>query len=204
MIISTPLTDSRTVVATTDRRGFSLTEVMVATTLSGIILAGVLSAFLMIGRTGYAASNYSEMEAQSRRALETFGGDARKATDVRWNSSQSVTLFVVTGGSASRVVTYAYDNVPTSQTYRSFYRVEGDANSTAPRLVLARNVESDLAFERFKLEQPGVGNNRATNDLETKQLQLKLKAVRSGATTVATSHSSASAMFLLRNKRVSN
>lgn len=177
---------------------------MIAVTLSGMVLAGVLSAFLMIGRTGYAATSYSEMEAQTRRALELFGMDARKATDLHWNDSQSVTLFLVTSGSATSAVTYAYDNTPASPTFRSFYRVSGDATSTAPRMILARNVEPDLTFERFKLEQTGGAGNIATNDLETKQLQLKLRLVRTGGTTVAATNSATSAMFLLRNKRVSN
>lgn len=184
--------------------GFTLAEIMVSAALSGAVLAGVLSAFLMIGRTGYAAGNYSEMDAQMRRALETFGMDARKAVDVRWHDAQLVTLHVASASSATVPVTYGYDNVTTSPTYRCFFRVPGDATSTEPRRPLVHNVAPDFAFARFKLEQPGVPDNSATNDLETKLLEVKLRAGRTGATTVVASQAAVSARYILRNKRVTN
>lgn len=183
---------------------FTLTEVMIGATISTFVLAGVLSAFLMIGRSGYLASSYSELEAQTRRALDVFGEDVRKAADIRWNNAQSITLTVVDGGNSSTLVTYAFDSAVGSATQGSFYRLIGDASSTAPRLVLVRNVASDFSFQRFKLEQAGVADNRAATDLETKQIQVTLRALRAGATTVAVSQSAISARYILRNKRVSN
>jgi hypothetical protein len=177
---------------------------MVSATLAAIVLAGILAAFLMIGRTGYAAGHYSEMDAQVRRALETFGADARKAADVRWHDVRSLTLMVATAGAATTPVTYAYDIDTASPTYRTFYRVPGDAASTAPRLVLVHHVAPDFAFARYKLEQPGVPDNTAASDLETKQLQVTLRTARTGATTVAATQSAVSARYVLRNKRVSN
>jgi type II secretory pathway component PulJ len=199
MIISTPRTDRRRAAG-----GFTLPEILVAATLAAIVLAGVLAAFLMIGRTGYAASNYSEMDAQVRRALETFGADARRSADVRWHDRQSLTLMVVNSGTAASPVTYAYDSEAASPTYRAFYRVPGDITSTAPRLVLVHHVAPDFAFARYKLEQPGVPDNTAATDLETKQLQVTLRTARTGATTVAATQTAISARYVLRNKRVSN
>ena len=177
---------------------------MVSATISTIVLAGILSAFLMIGRTGYAAGNYSEMDAQTRRALEIFGADARKAADVRWHDAQTLTLYVSTESAATAAVTYGYDTVTSSPTYRTFYRVQGDSASAEPRLALVRNVSTDFAFARFKLEQPGVSDNSAGNDLETKQLQVTLRTARTGATTPIATQSAISARYILRNKRVSN
>jgi Tfp pilus assembly protein PilW len=177
---------------------------MVASSLSLMVLAGVLSAFLMIGRSGFLASSYSELENETRRALEIFGNDARKAKDIHWNTSQSVTLYVATASSATTVVTYAYDSDPSSATNGSFYRVLGDSESTNPRLVLVRRVAADFAFQRFKLEQSGVDDNTATTDLETKQIQIAMRASRTGATTVAANQAALSACYILRNKRVSN
>lgn len=177
---------------------------MVAATLSLLVLAGVLSAFLMIGRSGFLASSYSELERETRRGLETFGDDARKAVDIHWNSSQSVTLSLVTATNATTLVTYAYDADPSSATAGSFYRVVGDAASTNPRLVLVHRVAADFAFQRFKLEQSGVEDNTATSDLETKQIQIAMRASRAGVTTVAANQSALSACYILRNKRVSN
>ncbi len=183
-------------------RGFTLSEVVIAATLSVFILAGVLSAFLFIGRTSFAASNYSELESEARRGLEVFAEDVRMAHDIRWNSPQSVTL-VIAGSSGPTTVTYAYDGQTNSPTHRSFYRVLGNADSIAPRRALIRNLAPDFSFKRYKLEQPGVIDNTAGSDLETKQIQLTLRAIRSGSTVAATTNSVVSARYVLRNKRVS-
>lgn len=177
---------------------------MIAATLSTFVLAGVLSAFLMIGRSGYLASSYSELEAQTRRGLDTFGDEVRKSADLHWNDPQSVTLTVATAGNGTYLATYAYDGTTGGATSGCFYRVEGDAASTSPRRILIRNVAPDFAFQRFKLEQAGVSDNTASSDLETKQLQLTFRTSRRGATTVAANQSALSARYILRNKRVSN
>jgi Tfp pilus assembly protein PilW len=180
-------------------KAFTLVEVLIAAALSTFVLAGVLSAFVFMARTGFRSSGYSEMEAEVRRGLDVFAQDTRNATDVRWNSAQSVTL-TVNGGP----VTYAYDATATSPTYRSFYRLAGDAGSGLPRTVLVRQVTTDFAFKRYKLEQPGVADNTAQNDSETKLLQLTLRATRSSVATTGASQSAISARYLLRNKRVAN
>lgn len=177
---------------------------MIAATISSFVLAGVLSAFLMIGRTGFLASSYSELESETRRGLEIFGNDVRKSIDITWNDSQSVTLSVVTASNAVTLVTYAYDATRSGATSGCFYRVVGDATSTAPRLVLIHRVASDFAFQRFKLERTGRDDNVATTNLETKQLQVTLRASRAGVTTVAANQAAISARYVLRNKRVAN
>jgi prepilin-type N-terminal cleavage/methylation domain-containing protein len=192
MITSAPVTSPR-------RAGFTLTEVIVATALTGLVLAGVLSAFLFIGRTGFRASSVSEMENDVRRGLEVFAQDARNASDVHWNNGQSLTLLLPAGA-----VTYAYDSAPNSDTAGTFYRVDGDASSGQPRRVLVRNVAPDFAFMRYKLEQPGVPDNAAANDLETKQIQVAFRAQRPSVATATVSQQAFSARYLLRNKRVSN
>lgn len=207
MTISTPHTDRRAGVGPekSARRaaGFTLTELMVAATLSLIVLAGVLSAFVMIGRSGYLASAYSELENETRRGLQLFGDDARRAVDLTWNSAQSITLRIPTATNATIPITYAYDTERTSATSGCFYRVVGDADSTNPRTILIRRVAPDFAFQRFKLETAS-GSNVARTDLETKQVQVTLRASRAGATTVAANQSALSARYILRNKRVSN
>ena len=177
---------------------------MVSAGISTIILAGVLTAFLFIGRSGFAASSFSELESETRTALQIFGDDVRKSTDLTTNSSQSITLSVATATNGSTLVTYAYDTDPTTATYQCFYRLVGNATSTLPRRILVHNVASDFAFRRFKLEQSGVTDNSASNDRETKQIEVTLRATRTGTTAVAANQSALSARYILRNKRVSN
>jgi prepilin-type N-terminal cleavage/methylation domain-containing protein len=204
MTISTPRIDSpRLRPHPARRRGFTLTEVLVSAALSSLIMAGVLSAFLFIGRTGFSASSYSEMESQLRRALDTFAHDARMAGGITWNHAQSITLSVPTAGGLQHV-TYAYDHGATGPTAGCFYRVLGGPDSTAPRRVLAREVAPDFNFTRYKLEQDGVTDNAALNDLETKLVQVNLRSVRTAVTAATTSQTGRSARFVLRNKRVTN
>lgn len=200
MITFTPRTDSQA----KRRAGFSLVEVMVATGISTLVLTGVLSAFLFIGKAGFNTSSYSEMEAQLRRGLDTFANDARMAKDITWNSSRSITLYLPNASNGSTQVTYTYDNSTTGATAGCFYRVLGAASSTLPRRVLVRNVASDFSFARYKLDLNGVTDNTAVNDLETKLIQINLRVARSGATAGTTSQTSRSARYLLRNKRVTN
>lgn len=193
MITSTPRPEPRA----RRRAGFTLVEVMIATTIGSFVLAGVLSAFIFIARSGFRASSYSELEAQMRRGLETFARDARNASDVRWHDAQSVTLTV-----NGRPFTYAYDADPASATYQCFYRVAGDSAAAPSRTVLIRHLAGDFAFQRYKLEQAAVRDNTAANDRETKQLQVSLRATRTSTATAGAGQTVLSARYLLRNKRV--
>lgn len=181
------------------RRGFTLVELLVAAGLSGFILSGILTTFLMLGRSGYNAANYSMMEAEARRALETFSEEARLSSNITWNSGNSITLTVV-NATGTHLVTYAYDTTNVGQTAKCFYRLPGAATSTAARRILVRNV-SDFAFRRYKVVN-GVDYS-AANDLETKQIQITLRSARTGATTVAATNAVLSARVVLRNKVVS-
>jgi prepilin-type N-terminal cleavage/methylation domain-containing protein len=180
-------------------RGFTLVEVLIAATLSAFVLAGVLSSFLFISRTSFRASAYSEMESEVRRGLETIARDIRNASDVHWNSAQSVTLTV-----NGAPVTYAYDGSAASATYRSFYRLPGDAGSTQPRAVLIRSLDPDFTFRRYKVVQPGINDNTATTDAETKQLQLVLRTRRTNLATTGASQAVVSSRYVLRNKPVAH
>jgi prepilin-type N-terminal cleavage/methylation domain-containing protein len=79
MIITTPspIRDRR---RNRSSAGFSLIEVMVSTLLAGIVLAGVMTVFLFLGRSGANVRNYSDMEAQARKGLELFALELRMAS----------------------------------------------------------------------------------------------------------------------------
>ncbi len=204
MTISTPSTDRRLA----DPCGFTLTELMISAVLGAFILLGILTTFLMIGRTGANAANYAELEAQARKALETFGEDVRMANNVDWNgvlpsSSPAPTIVTLTippstlgGGTVTK--TYYLDTNPTSPTYRCFLWKYGTLASTNPGTVLIHNVRT-LAFNAYKIGSAGP----ATNALDTKQIQLSLTAARSTTTVATATDMVLSARFILRNKPVS-
>jgi prepilin-type N-terminal cleavage/methylation domain-containing protein len=180
-------------------RGFTLVELMVSTGVSSIIMTGVLSSFVLMGQNSYTAANYSMMEAESRRALQLFTQESRMANAITWTSDGCITL-VVGSASGNYTVTYRYDSATTGTTAQSFYRRLGDTTSTATPQILVRNV-SDFAFRRYKVVNGA--DYAATNDLETKQIQITLRTVRTGMTTVKATNAVLSARVVLRNKHVS-
>jgi prepilin-type N-terminal cleavage/methylation domain-containing protein len=170
------------------RRGFTLVEVMIGAALSTFILAGVLSTFLFLGRSGANMQNYSDMETQARRGLEMFAEDVRQASAITWNSATSATIVV---NSAS--ITYAYDSGT-----RRFNR------NGAP--LITGVTPGSFAFSAFNVagaEMPlSTAAERTAASSSTKQLQITLEATRTNTTVVAATNTVLSARFILRNKIV--
>jgi Tfp pilus assembly protein PilW len=165
---------------------------MVASTLGTIVLAGVLSTFLMLGRSGANVANYSMMEGEARRALEELSQDLRMAREIVWNSEQSVTLTVPDNyTSTGNQVTYAYDS-----TSGDFYRMPGSASATNLKTTLVRSAAS-CTFARFDRQ-----NNATTNPFAIKRLQLTLVIRRRSQTVAAASNTIFSASYILRNRLV--
>jgi hypothetical protein len=68
--------------------------------------------------------------------------------------------------------------------------------------VLVRNITS-FAFQRYKLVTGTSTSNVASNDLETKQIQLTFQTTMKGVTAAAATNAVLSARYILRNKSVS-
>ena len=177
--------------------GFTLVELMIGASLASFILAGVLSTFLFMGRSGAHVNNYNDMEAQARKALEYFAEDTRQASGVVWSDANTVALTV-----GSLRVTYQY--IPTN---RRFTRQEvviatGVVNSTR---VLVTGITS-FSFSAYNISGTLVPTSTAAERTAangtTKQLQISLEAARSNTTVVAATNTVLSARFVLRNKRV--
>lgn len=177
-----------------DRRGFFLVDVLCGLTLSSILLASVLSTFLLMGRSGTNAASYMTMDAHSRKALGLFARDARMANALTWNSPTSVTLLIpdaATGVPAP--ITYAWDGDANSATYRCFFRMPGDASSAGPREILARNVER-CAFTGFDRQDA-----TTTDGAGMKRIRLAM-TLRSSAQTVVNATDQIAGSFVLRNQ----
>jgi prepilin-type N-terminal cleavage/methylation domain-containing protein len=183
MTITTTRSDAR-------RRGFTLTEVLIAASLGSMVLAGVMSTFLMLARSGANVANYSMMESQSRRALEELSQDIRMASDVTWNSATSITLLVPDNyTSTSNRVTYAFDDATDV-----FFRMPGIASATNAKTTLISNVSS-FTYTRFDRI-----DNASTSDVTTKRIQLSMIVRSTTRTTATASNNILSASFILRNK----
>jgi type II secretory pathway pseudopilin PulG len=187
-------------------RGFTLVELMISAGLSAFLLAAVLSSNLFIGRTAANLGNYITMESQARRGLETFAEDVRMSKNITWNDTvhttngsggNSITLTIpgVLATDPDTQITYYYETSSSSPYYKSFCRKTGTSSSTATPSQLITNVTA-FSFDRYKTGTLGA----ATNDLETKQLQLTLTASRTTTTVVSATNLVISARFIMRNK----
>ena len=160
-------------------------------TISVFVLAGVLSTFLFLGRSGVNVQNYNDMEAQARKALEYFAEDTRQASAIAWGSNTSLTLTVDT-----LQIVYSYD-----ATAKSFSRRIGSSTK-----VLLTGVTS-FQFKGYTITGTEITDLSTTAALTaagkvTKQLQISLEAARSNRTVVAATNTVLSARFILRNKIV--
>jgi Tfp pilus assembly protein PilW len=193
-------------------RAFTLTELMLSATLTGFILLGVLTTFLMIGRTEVNASNYSELEAQARRALETFADEVREANSVGSTLSSSSVTLGIPDNSTSRTsvaysVTYAYDG--TANTFTRTGPPLTDPTGPVTTTILMSGVHETTSgagiFSYFRyVNNTNYDNtyayNTTTNPVEVKQIEISFIAQRTNVTVSTATNKVLSARFILRNK----
>lgn len=176
------------------KAGFTLVEVLIGASLSSFILAGVLSSFLFIGRSGANVQNYNDMESQARKALELFAEDVRQASAITWSatSSTDITLTVNTAS-----VIYVYDSGARTFTRRT---------DTSSQTLITGITAGTFVFKAYNVagtELPlATAANRTAAGSSTKQLQISLETSRTNQTVVAATNTVLSARFILRNKRV--
>ncbi len=181
------------------RRAFTLTEVIIAMTLSAVAMSGILSTALMITKSGYRIDQYTDMENESRKSLEQFGQDVRMAQEVTWHDASSLTLILPVDATSTATTTcrYTYDSAAKTLT-----RTAGGRTIT-----LLTGIE-ECTLMGFKLNgdpthtSPTPPVSWATISNSTKQLQLSVSSRRTQTGTVQTNQKVISARFIMRNKRV--
>jgi type II secretory pathway pseudopilin PulG len=177
-------------------RAFTLVEVLIAAGISVVVLAGVLTANLQVIRGGVRATEYAEMEAQVRRALDMFGRDLKEALDLKWNSESDLTLTIPTSDTTVGQVTYAW-----TAASGSFFRVAGASSAAAGRLDLVRGIRAlpgnapGVVFTRYDRD----GAEARTDDA-TKSIQITLTTARTRTGLADMTQAAVTARFLMRNK----
>jgi len=183
------------------RSGFTLVEVLISISLGSMVLAGVLSAFLMLVRSGIRTSNYSVMETETRRAFEQLGIDARMANNFTSNFTGSmITSFTLTIPSndltSQRQVTYGIDS--SDSTNLKLYMVPGaNPATTTGRLVLVSRV-TGLTFLRYDSNGTLIPAS-TTSDAGVKHVQASLSVRRAASGVAAATQVIRSSAFTLRN-----
>lgn len=182
-------------------RGFTLVEVMIAAAISTFILAGVLSSVILIARSALRSSSYSTMEAETRRAFEQMGVDARMASDFSCVFSNNViTSFTLTipneDLSTTYYVTYGYD--ASNAANKKIYSVPGnDPSATAGRKILINQVTA-MNFLRYDASNNLIPAS-TTSNAGIKHIQLAVSVQRTGVGVANTTQVIRSSAFTLRN-----
>ena len=180
------------------RAGFTLVEVLMATSLSAIVLAATLTSFLMLLRSGIRMSNYSMMESQTRRAFEQLGVDARMANGYASIFTSGVitscTLTIPSQDlSTLSQITYGFDSAN-----GIFFSVPGtDPAGTTGRVDLVTNVQT-MTFNRY--DSTGTLIPAATtSDSGIKHIQISISVSRGTLGVASATQVIRSSSFTIRN-----
>jgi len=168
------------------RRGFTLTEVMIAAAIGAIAVSALTGSFIFFVRSSLGLGNYALLNSRGRVVLEEVGRDLRMAQDVRVMESGRLVVDV-NRASGMSVVEYVWD-----ARSQQLFRID----ETRRRVVL-RDVDQ-FAFRYFNV-RGGV----AGNALEAKRVLLDARLRRDIQGTENTMRI-ISASFTMRNRRVSN
>jgi prepilin-type N-terminal cleavage/methylation domain-containing protein len=171
------------------KNGFSLTEVMVASALSLIVLLAVLTTFTVTTSNFKRASNYGQIHREGRWAVDNLAKDFRMASDITNVGSSTVTVVIPTGFDAQGNLS-GTNSIKYSLFGTSFVRQNLTANQSQ---TLAFNV-STVSFMMYnRLGQ----YTTLTAACKGCQVDLKLKKILVGTTQT---EDFLSARLMLRNK----
>ena len=178
------------------KAGFTLVEVMVSTVIGVILLTSTYATVMSLAKGSESMINFSEMNSQTRIAIELFGRDSRMAEEVKSATTESLRMawdVSINGTSYTNDVEYTY--VPSAGTFtRTTYRPNGTVNDTR---ILLYDVQ-DMDFNYYTLL-----HSSTTNLLDIKHVQLEAKLEREVLRITNTNYI-ISARFMMRNRDVSN
>ena len=193
---------------------------MIGASISSFLLIGVLSTFLLMGRTSANIVNYTDIEAKARESLEYFSREVHNAHAVASYSGTSVTLNTPDTsadphgtGTGAYTVTYAFDpvNKLLTRTGPPIDNPAGISETTAliSGVELVPGRTSFLEYFRYVRQTTyplgqgyvdGFSTNTAANKLEIKQIEVSFLIRKRDITLVAATNKVLSARFILRNK----
>lgn len=183
------------------RRGFTLVEMLVSSTLASMVMAAVLSSFVFLGRNLTRLANYHSLETKGREALAYLGRDLASAQSVKSGTTptgSTVTLVLPAGE-----VTYTYDSTN--------FKLRRQANFGASQdIFLLKNDNSActaFAFDYYTMTG-GAPTSQITTSVNVpysiKQIQVRFTVQTPGGASPVTraSYDAVSARYLVRNRQL--
>ena len=167
------------------KRGFTLTEILIATSIGSVLMSGITSSYIFIFKSSLGVSQYVEMNRQSRLGMDRFGRDMRMAVNVTSASDSQISI-EIQEEFGTRSVQYIYD-----AENKRLLRIEG-----AWTLTLIRNLEA------FTLSYYNLLGAQTVNPLEIKKVQME-GLMSNTVLELENTANLVSAKFMLRNRKVS-
>ncbi len=155
--------------------GFSLVEVLMAITISGILIASVMGTFIGFSRSIRGVEAYAEMNKSSRETLAVFARDVRAARSVTQatDSSLHFTLPAVAPYNGRRLE-YTYNS-----TLDTFSRVERDSGGTQLSSRILLDGVEQFVFSYFNPSGAALPVGTPSLPLSIKGVQLEASLQRS-------------------------
>jgi type II secretory pathway component PulJ len=200
------------------RAGFTLVELLIGATLSAMVMAGVLSSYIFIGRSLARLANQQTLETEGRRTLTNFARDVRMASSLATVSttptspSASRIDLVVPAGSVTHTVTYYYNSTSSAASVTvNGTSVSMPANSltrclyngaSVTSLTLLRNITaSGLTIRYFDAaDSEYTGYTDYLTGIKQVSLEFSTQAGTSSNGTQTKVYQVASSRLLLRNR----
>lgn len=179
---------------------------MIAAALSVVALAGVISVFLLIGRSSVNIEHYSDLETQARRALELFGREVRMANSIDpavFSATQIRLGIAATPTIPAYSVTYAFDLA--NNTFTRTDSVTGNTVALITGVQPFSGVDC-LRYYRYVVASYDYANTNPNliampgNPVEVKQIEITFIARRERVTVASATNKVISGRFILRNK----
>ena len=169
------------------RAAFTITEFVMASAITIVLMVALMAFSMFSGRSLLAMSNYLDLDAQSRRALDSLTKDVRRAKEVAAYNTNSITFTDYDG--ASLVFTFSptdrtFTRTKSSQTTTllencdtlSFNMLERDATSGTFDLTAATNAANCKAiWVTWKCSRTFVAPSVNADNLTTANIVLRLK-----------------------------
>ncbi len=185
------------------RTGFTIVELMMAVSISAFVLTSVYASLINLAKGSEGMINYSEMNNQSRLALEMLGRDTRMAREVEMATETQVMLEREIQGTVYDVL---YTYLPQTGTFSRTIFVDDDKvnpdEKTVASIQGARTVYL-YDVEKINLKYYNFRQSETRNPREIKHVQIDGLMERSVLNLRNTNYV-ISARFMMRNKDVTN
>jgi Tfp pilus assembly protein PilW len=169
------------------RAGFTLVELIVGVSLAFIVMAGILAAYLFLGRNLTRMVNLQQQEVKNRRVLQQFTTDVSSAIQFTTATDTQIVLSVQTAGSPA-TVTYTY-------------AVGAGSTGTLARMDAAGTMTLLTGLSSFDFNFYTETGASTTNLPSIKSAEFSYTSSLGTATTgTQASYTTVSARVLLRNK----